>query len=171
MADRKWRSDFRFGGSTRGAKMCLLLKIGNDISSRFGDTGRNFEFSRWRQAAILDFFEKQNYTCPLIFPALSNAANHLSLGGLGAEIWRGYFLPFVCTEVTNRRIGSSKCGNRSRDICWQTSPHSACSKSRVLRPRDRRLVALACVFWHRGRCLIDVGRFELGCVSIRHELT
>ena len=59
MADRKWLSVLLFGTSSRGIKVCFLLKFGDDISSRFGDSGRNFENSRWRPVAILDFSEKK----------------------------------------------------------------------------------------------------------------
>ena len=59
MADRKWLSDVRFGMVGRGTKKYFWVKFGDDISSRFGDSGRNFENSRWRPAAILDFSEKK----------------------------------------------------------------------------------------------------------------
>ena len=85
MADRKWRSDFRFGLSPKGAEWHLLLKFGDDISSSFRDSEKNFDFSKAFPAAILDFFEKQNYTYPLIFRALSNAVDRISIGPIGAE--------------------------------------------------------------------------------------
>jgi hypothetical protein len=59
MADLKWLSAVWFGYVGRGFKMYLLVKFGDDISSRFGDSDRNFENSRWRPAAILDFSEKK----------------------------------------------------------------------------------------------------------------
>jgi len=40
MADRKWLSDVWFGMVCRGPKEHLLVKFGDDISSRFGDSDR-----------------------------------------------------------------------------------------------------------------------------------
>jgi hypothetical protein len=59
MADRKWLSAVWFGSVGRGIKKYICVKFGDDISSRFGDNDRNFENSRWRPAAILDFSEKK----------------------------------------------------------------------------------------------------------------
>ena len=85
MADRKWPSDFRFGLWRHTTKEHFLSKCGRRISSSFGDTDRKVEFSNSLPAAILDFFEKQNYTCRLIFRALSNAVVRFRIGPIGAE--------------------------------------------------------------------------------------
>ncbi len=99
MADRKWLSDFRSQLCTIGLEGHLLLKFGDDISNRFGDSERNFGFSKSRDAAILDFFKKRRHTCPLIFLALSNPFYRLSIRRLGAEKKGCSFLPFVTTKL------------------------------------------------------------------------
>jgi len=91
MADRKWLSVLFFGTSSGGIKMCFLLKFGDDISSRFGDSGRKVGNSRWRPAAILDFLGKQKSTFRLFFCPLSSKVDRFSIVRLGAEIWRPVF--------------------------------------------------------------------------------
>ena len=91
MADRKWLSDVWFGMVGRGPKEHLLVKLGDDISSRFGDSGRKVGNSRWRPAAILDFLEKEKNTFRLFFCPLSSKVDRFSIVRLGAEIWRPVF--------------------------------------------------------------------------------
>jgi len=66
-------------------KLPIWVNRRPDISSRFRDTENFFATLRSRGAAILDFFEKQNYTCRLIFRALSNAVVRFRIGPIGAE--------------------------------------------------------------------------------------